>query len=105
MGFGRLPLDEQLAGFRAPVTRNPTLVEVLTRAAALALPDWYLVAGCLYHGLGDVFNLVVRPNPVLAPRHVYQAKTTRWRQQWPSLAVLPWPENADDRCDPRDQHP
>ena len=48
MGFGRLPLDEQLAGFRALLTRNPTLVEVLTRAAVLALPDWYLVAGCLY---------------------------------------------------------
>lgn len=44
------------------------------------------------HGLADVFNLVVRPNPVLAPRHVYQAKTTRWRRQWPSLTVLPWPE-------------
>jgi hypothetical protein len=27
------------------------------------------------HGLADVFNLIVRPNPVLAPRHVYQAKT------------------------------
>ncbi len=48
------------------------------------------------HGLGDVFNLVARPNPVLAPRHVYQAKTTRWRQQWPSLTVLPWPAHADD---------
>jgi uncharacterized protein len=34
----------------------------------------------------------VRPNPVLAPRHVYQTKTTRWCQQWPSLTVLPWPE-------------
>jgi uncharacterized protein len=43
------------------------------------------------HGLADVFNLVVRPNPVLAPRHVYEAKTTRWRQQWPTLTVLPWP--------------
>jgi len=43
------------------------------------------------HGLADVFNLVVRPNPVLAPRHVYQAKTARWQQQWPSLTVLPWP--------------
>ena len=201
MGYGRLPLDEQLAGLRAILTRNPTLVEVLTRAAVLALPDWYLVAGCLYqtawnvvtgqppesgildydlayfdssdlswpaedeviqasgrlfgdlpapvqirnqarvhlwyeqkfgvpcpphacaeaaidtfeattaclglrlepgarwriyapHGLGDVFNLVARPNPVLAPRHVYEAKTTRWRQQWPSLTVLPWPAHA-----------
>jgi uncharacterized protein len=44
------------------------------------------------HGLADVFNLVARPNPVLAPRYVYQAKTTRWRQQWPALTVLPWPK-------------
>jgi len=202
MGYGRLPVDEQLAGLRALLMRNATLVEVLARAAVLALPDWYLVAGCLYqtvwnvvsgqppesgildydlayfdssdlswhaedaviqeggrlfgdlaapvqirnqarvhrwyeqkfgvpcpphdsaeaaidtfeattaclglrlepgarwriyapHGLGDVFNLVARPNPVLAPCHVYQAKTTRWRQQWPSLTVLPWPAPAD----------
>jgi hypothetical protein len=45
------------------------------------------------HGLADVFNLVVRPNPVLAPRHVYQAKTARWSEQWPSLIVLPWPDS------------
>ena len=44
------------------------------------------------YGLADMFNLVVRPNPVLAPRHVYQAKAARWRQQWPGLTVLPWPE-------------
>jgi hypothetical protein len=43
------------------------------------------------HGLADVFNLVVRPNPVLAPRHVYETKTQRWREQWPELTVLPWP--------------
>jgi uncharacterized protein len=47
------------------------------------------------HGLSDVFNMVVRPNPGLAPRHVYQAKATRWQQQWPSLTVLPWPSLAD----------
>jgi len=46
------------------------------------------------YGLADVFNLVVRPNPVLAPCHVYQAKVARWRQQWPGLTVLPWPEQA-----------
>ena len=46
------------------------------------------------HGLADVFNLVVRPNPVLAPRHVYQTKTDRWRRQWPDLTVLPWPTPA-----------
>lgn len=31
MSYGRLPLDEQLAGLRAVLTRNLTLVEVLTR--------------------------------------------------------------------------
>ncbi|MFI9388374.1 nucleotidyltransferase family protein [Kutzneria sp. NPDC052558] len=44
------------------------------------------------HGLADVFNLVVRPNPVLAPGSVYEAKTRRWRERWPELTVLPWPE-------------
>jgi uncharacterized protein len=43
------------------------------------------------HGFADVFNLVVRPNPVLAPREVYERKTARWRRQWPGLTVLPWP--------------
>lgn len=43
------------------------------------------------HGLSDVFNLVVRPNPVLAPREVYEAKAKRWREQWPELTVLDWP--------------
>ncbi|MFD8804534.1 nucleotidyltransferase family protein [Streptomyces sp. NPDC059597] len=43
------------------------------------------------HGLSDVFGLIVRPNPVLAPRSVYEAKTARWREQWPELTVLDWP--------------
>ena len=201
MQAGRLPVDEQLAHFRETLVRNQTLVKVLTRAADLDLPGWYLVAGCLYqtvwnivtsqppeagildydlayfddrdlsweaedaviragrqifaglpapvqirnqarvhlwyeqkfgspcpphesaeaaidtfeattaclgvrlqpggrwriyapHGLSDVFNLVVRPNGALAPRHVYQAKTTRWRRQWPSLTVVPWPQDS-----------
>jgi uncharacterized protein len=198
---GQLPVDQQVAQFRAALRRNRTLTEVLARAAAMDLPSWYLVAGCLYqtvwnvltgeppeagildydlayfdssdlswdaedaiiraghqifaglrapvqirnqarvhlwyqrkfgapcqphesaeaaidtfeattaclgirlesgdrwriyapHGLADVFNLVVRPNPVLAPGHVYRDKVERWRQQWPGLTVLPWPERA-----------
>jgi uncharacterized protein len=43
------------------------------------------------HGLSDVFNLVVRPNPVLAPQSVYQSKAARWRELWPELTVLAWP--------------
>jgi uncharacterized protein len=46
------------------------------------------------YGLSDVFNMTVRPNPVLATRDVYQAKTTRWKRQWPELTVLPWPEGS-----------
>lgn len=42
------------------------------------------------HGLSDMFNFVVRPNPVLAPRALYEEKTARWRERWP-LHVLPWP--------------
>ena len=198
MRAGRLPIDEQVTEFTAALERNRTLTGVLARAAAMALPGWYLAAGCLYqtvwnvvtgqppeagildydlayfdrsdlswdaedeviraggavfaglpapvqirnqarvhlwygekfgvpcpphesteaaidtfeattaclgvrlrpggrwrvyapHGLADVFNLVVRPNPVLATREVYQAKTARWQRQWPSLTVLPWP--------------
>lgn len=45
------------------------------------------------YGVSDVFDLVLRPNPVLAPRHVYETKARRWKQQWPELTVLPWPSN------------
>jgi hypothetical protein len=198
MAIGRLPVTEQLDALRTALSRNEVLTEVLTRAATLALPGWYLTAGCLFqtvwnvvtdrpptggirdydlfyfddtdlgwdaedeviqaglrvfgdlpapveirnearvhlwyedrfgvpcppypsteaaidsfaattcclgirvgagdrwrvyapHGLADVFNLVVRPNPVLAPREVYETKARRWREQWPELTVLPWP--------------
>jgi hypothetical protein len=43
------------------------------------------------HGLSDVFNLVVRPNPVLAPQAVYDTKAARWRRHWPELTVMDWP--------------
>ncbi|WIY06837.1 nucleotidyltransferase family protein [Amycolatopsis mongoliensis] len=42
-------------------------------------------------GLDDLFAMVVRPNPVLAPREVYETKAARWLTQWPRLRVLPWP--------------
>lgn len=44
------------------------------------------------YGLSDMFNLIVRPNPVQATREVYEAKTARWRNRWPELTVVPWPE-------------
>jgi len=46
------------------------------------------------HGFGDVFAQRLRPNPVLAPRGVYEAKAARWVHQWPGLTVDPWPAPA-----------
>ena len=43
------------------------------------------------YGLADVFDLVIRPNPRLAPRRVFEAKAARWQDRWPELTVLPWP--------------
>lgn len=49
------------------------------------------------HGFHDLFALIVRPNPVLAPREVYDMKVARWVQEWPALTVLPWLDAADQR--------
>ncbi|BBC95171.1 hypothetical protein SRO_3995 [Streptomyces rochei] len=49
--------------------------------------EWVLYAPC---GLDDVFGLVLRSHPVLAPREVYEAKAARWAGEWPELTVLPW---------------
>lgn len=46
------------------------------------------------HGFTDLLSRRVRPNPLLAPRHVYETKARRWSEQWPSLSVEPWPEQA-----------
>ena len=43
------------------------------------------------YGFTDLFRMTTRPNPILAPRDVYVAKTTRWASEWPRLTVLPWP--------------
>ena len=60
MGLGQLPIDEQTACFRQALRRNSTLTEVLTRAAVMVLPGWYLVAGCLYQ---TVWNVVTGQPP------------------------------------------
>ncbi|MGY1838517.1 MULTISPECIES: nucleotidyltransferase family protein [unclassified Modestobacter] len=41
-------------------------------------------------GWDDLFGMVVRPNPRLAPPHVYETKAARWASEWPQLTVLPW---------------
>src|SRR5215471_2275934 len=60
MRAGQLPIQQQLAHLRAALRRNRTLTEVLARAAAMDLPGWYLVAGCLYQ---TVWNVVTGQPP------------------------------------------
>ena len=43
------------------------------------------------HGFEDLFAGIVRPNPRVPMRHVYEAKAARWTREWPNLTVLPWP--------------
>jgi uncharacterized protein len=44
------------------------------------------------NGLDDLFAMVMRPNPALAPRVVYEGKAARWQREWPELRVEPWPD-------------
>ena len=42
-------------------------------------------------GVDDVFNLIMRPNPLFPtlPRDRYELKAKRWQQLWPELRVEP----------------
>ena len=51
-------------------------------------------------GFDDLFGLIVRPNPVQAPREVYVAKCARWTQVWPRLTVIDWPEGEGSDGEP-----
>lgn len=44
-------------------------------------------------GLSDIFNLVVRPNPVLGNRETYEKKTERCKAIWTRLTIEPWPRD------------
>ncbi|KAF9873027.1 hypothetical protein CkaCkLH20_09537 [Colletotrichum karsti] len=43
----QLPLEDQLIHLRKVLSTNSTLITVLTRAATLDLPNWYLAAGAV----------------------------------------------------------
>ncbi|HEY8978168.1 MAG TPA: nucleotidyltransferase family protein, partial [Streptomyces sp.] len=58
--ISRLPLDDQLDSLRAVLSRNSVLTEVLERTATMALPGWYLTAGCLFQ---TVWNVVTDRPP------------------------------------------
>jgi hypothetical protein len=97
-------------GLHATLRRNPAIAELLDRFDEIALPDAWLVAGCLAQtvwnaagdfevcapfGLADLYYLIVRANPRLVSRAVYEAKAARWRSLWPALTVIPWDGGPD----------
>ncbi|CAH0052055.1 unnamed protein product [Clonostachys solani] len=43
----QLPLNQQITRFREIVSTNATLMTILSRAATLKLPNWYLAAGAV----------------------------------------------------------
>ncbi|KIW04716.1 uncharacterized protein PV09_04449 [Verruconis gallopava] len=47
MNLGQCPLQEQMVHLKKILSANPTLMVVLSRAATLKLPNWYLAGGAL----------------------------------------------------------
>ncbi|MCC7276352.1 MAG: nucleotidyltransferase family protein [Alphaproteobacteria bacterium] len=92
--FGRpCPPYGSSAAAIATYPTTATAIGVRRRAGAFEI--------CAPFGLDDLLDLTVRPNPVLASASVYAAKTARWREQWPALRILPWPQTAQQRNDAR----
>lgn len=42
-------------------------------------------------GFENVLRQIVRPNPSLDLKHIYEAKIKRWQAVWSGLEVHPWP--------------
>ncbi|RDW82174.1 hypothetical protein BP6252_03286 [Coleophoma cylindrospora] len=56
MNPAQLPLHQQLIHLRSVLARNKTLVAVLTRAATLNLPNWYLAAGAVSQTIWNIVS-------------------------------------------------
>jgi hypothetical protein len=52
--LGQRPIHEQLQAFTDTVAANPFVTAVLDRGAALNLPGWYLVSGCLFQTVWNI---------------------------------------------------
>ncbi len=46
-------------------------------------------------GLGDVWDMVARPNRVLQLSKVYDDMATRWQARWPRLVIYPWVDEQE----------
>ncbi|EKJ68322.1 hypothetical protein HYE68_007059 [Fusarium pseudograminearum] len=60
MDASLLPLNDQISRFKDVVKHNKTLITVLSRAAEMKLPNWYLAAGALTQ---TVWNVMTNRDP------------------------------------------
>jgi hypothetical protein len=58
-------MDRDQERFIAAIRTNPMVVEVLARAEALGLPDWYLTAGCLFQTVWNHLHDYAPANGIL----------------------------------------
>lgn len=49
------------------------------------------------YGLGDVWDVVARPNRALPMAHVYAEKTARWQKEWEKLVIYQWVDEDQRR--------
>ncbi|NME07076.1 nucleotidyltransferase family protein [Psychrobacillus sp. BL-248-WT-3] len=42
------------------------------------------------YGFNDLFSMVVRPNKLLVAQEIYESKSTKWKEKWPLLEIIPW---------------
>lgn len=46
-------------------------------------------------GIGDVWDMVARPNRAIPLAKVYEEMTTRWQARWPRLVTYPWVDEQE----------
>lgn len=46
-------------------------------------------------GIGDVWDMVARPNRVLPLARAYEEMTLRWQARWPRLVIYPWVDEQE----------
>lgn len=42
------------------------------------------------YSLHDLFSMIVRPNKLLVTEEIYMSKSTKWKEKWPLLEIIPW---------------
>ena len=76
---------EPYASVAHSVATWPTIASCLAMSLHSSSLDWIAP-----YGVHDVFAGIIRPNKVMIPEHVFDAKASRWSKQWPELRVMPW---------------